>query len=184
MAVRDNIKKQSPKPTKKGKKKNVKSDSKHSLRDQQKESASLRESVKEDSQNDVKFRPGMFTWVHMWITYVASMLMKDQRRIPDNIGNKILITNTMYVTSRYMSVIYHITDMGDNAPITYVGEIIRELRAKGNTAIVDYSFKNTFWEYKPDDSGLKSRIRVWEKNIEDDVKGKRRSNAESCLSTV
>lgn len=184
MAVRDNIKKQSPKPTKKGKKKNTKSDSKHSLRDQQKERASLRESVKEDSQNDVKFRPGMFTWVHMWITYVASMLMKDQRRIPDNIGNKILITNTMYVTSRYMSVIYHITDMGDNAPITYVGEIIRELRAKGNTAIVDYSFKNTFWEYKPDDSGLKSRIRVWEKNIEDDVKGKRRSNAERCLYTV
>lgn len=145
----------------------------------------LRTQVKEDTEVSTKYRPGMFTWVHMWITYIASMLMKDQRRIPDNIGNKILITNTMYVTARYMSVILHIVDMGDNAPITYVGEIIRELREKGNTAIVDFSLKNEKWDYKPDDSGLKSRISVWERIVADPtVIGRRRTNAERCLYTV
>ena len=183
MAVRDNIKKQSQKPNKKVRKN--KQTKNASLQSQRREQASLRESVKEDSERDVKFRPGMFTWVHMWITYLASMLIKDQRRIPDNIGNNILITNTMYVTSRYMSVILHITDMGDMAPITYVGEIIRELRKKGNTAIVDYSFKNSRWEYKPDDAGLQSRIRIWERTVSDEsIRGKRRSNAERCLYTV
>lgn len=145
---------------------------------------SARDNVK-DSRSVVKYTPGAFAWVHMWITYVASMLMKDQRRIPDNIGNKILITNTMYVTSRYMSVIIQVVDLGDKAPITYVGELIRELRARGNTAIIDFSFKNTKYEYKPDDSGLKSRISIWERIVANPANvGKRRSNAERCLYTV
>ena len=62
-----------------------------------KQKQSARDNVK-DARSNVKYTPGAFAWVHMWITYVASMLMKDQRRIPDNIGNKILITNNMYVT--------------------------------------------------------------------------------------
>lgn len=145
---------------------------------------SARENVK-DIHSGVKYTPGAFAWVHMWITYLASMLMKDQRRIPDNIGNKILITNTMYVTARYMSVIMQIVDLGDTAPITYIGELIRELRARGNTAIVDFSFKNTKYEYKPDDSGLKSRISIWERLVANPtVTGRRRSNAERCLYTV
>ena len=144
-----------------------------------------RDNVREVVKTSRKFTPGAFTWVHMWITYLASMLMKDQRRIPENIGNKILITNTMYVTARYMSVIMHLTDMGDNAPITYVGEIIRELRSKGNTAIIDWSIKNTKWDYRPDDSGLKSRISIWERTVNDpNAYGKRKSNAERCLYTV
>ena len=149
------------------------------------EEVNAREKLKSVARTERKYTPGAFAWVHMWITYVASMLMKDQRRIPDDIGNRILITNTMYVTARYMSVIQHLTDMGDNAPITYVGEIIRELRARGNTAIVDFSIKNTKWEFRPDDSGLKSRISIWERLVADpSVTGKRRTNAERCLYTV
>ncbi len=145
---------------------------------------SARENVK-DSRSVVKYTPGAFAWVGMWVTYLASMLMKDQRRIPDNIGNKILITNTMYVTSRYMSVIMQVIDLGDIAPITFVGEFIKELRARGNTAIVDFSFKNTKYEFKPDDSGLKSRIQIWERNVESPaVTGRRKANAERCLYTV
>ena len=186
MAVRDNIKKESKSKEKTKKKKKKGKSQEQSVRQQIKtEETTLRETVREESKEERKFKPGAFTWVHMWITYIASMLMKDQRRIPDNIGNKILITNTMYVTARYMSIIIHLVDMGDNAPITYVGEIIRELRAKGNTAIVDFSFKNSKWDFKPDDSGLKSRISIWERIVSDDsVKGKRRSNAERCLYTV
>lgn len=147
-------------------------------------SQSARDNIK-DARKGVKYTPGAFAWVHMWITYVASMLMKDQRRIPDNIGNKILITNTMYVTARYMSVILQVIDLGDIAPITYIGELIRELRSRGNTAIVDFSFKNTKYEYKPDDSGLKSRISVWERTVANPaIIGRRRSNAERCLYTV
>lgn len=184
MAVRDNIKKEKEPKQKKSKKKKA-NGSNGSIRQQRQNDNTVRATVQEESTQERKFRPGAFTWVHMWITYLASMLMKDQRRIPDNIGNKILITNTMYVTARYMSIIIHLVDMGDNAPITYVGEIIRELRAKGNTAIVDFSFKNAKWDFKPDDSGLKSRISIWERIVGDDsVKGKRRSNAERCLYTV
>lgn len=168
-------------------KKSVRNNTVKSVRTKNKkhrQNRSARDAVK-DSRSVIKYTPGAFAWVHMWITYVASMLMKDQRRIPDNIGNKILITNTMYVTSRYMSVIIQVVDLGDKAPITYVGELIRELRARGNTAIVDFSFKNTKYEYKPDDSGLKSRISIWERLVANPtVVGRRRSNAERCLYTV
>lgn len=181
MALHDEAVKKKPKKNK-GKSKTKTSQGLHG---QRVEETAVRKQVQEESQTDRAFRPGMFTWVHMWITYVASMLMKDQRRIPDNIGNKILITNTMYVTARYMSVIMHVTDMGDNAPITYVGEIVKELRARGNTAIVDFSFKNSKWEFRPDDSGLKSRISIWEKQVADPtVTGRRKTNAERCLYTV
>ena len=131
------------------------------------------------------FRPGPFSWIHMWITYIASSFIKDQRKIPDNIGNKILITNNMYVTSNYMNIILHILDLGDKAPITYVGEILKELRNRGNTCVVDFHFKNSNWIYDPEDSGLKSRIRIWEKIVEDPTSvGKRRAKAERCLYTV
>lgn len=197
MAVRDELKKSSKEKPVASKKKKVSKKEQKSLHSKAKKKQSVRGSMNEEQEvraardivkenpEDRKFKPGMFTWVHMWITYLASMLMKDQRRIPDNIGNNILITNTMYVTARYMSVIYHITDMGDNAPITYVGEIIKELRSKGNTAIVDYSLKNTKWEFRPDDSGLKSRIQIWER-IDGDptATGKRKVNAQRCLYTV
>ena len=167
---------------KKPKKQKAVRNSLHSAKQQE---VSTREQVKQQSKADRKFRPGMFTWVHMWITYLASMLMKDQRRIPDDIGNKILITNTMYVTSRYMSSMIHVIDIGDNVPITYVGEIIRELRKKGNKAIVDFSLKNTPWVYDPEDYGLKSRIGHWERNANDpNMKGKRKRDSIRCLYTV
>lgn len=167
---------------KKPKKQKAVRSSLHSAKQQE---VSTREQVKQQSKTDRKFRPGMFTWVHMWITYLASMLMKDQRRIPDDIGNKILITNTMYVTSRYMSSMIHVIDIGDNVPITYVGEIIRELRKKGNKAIVDFSLKNTPWVYDPEDYGLKSRIGHWERNANDpNMKGKRKRDSIRCLYTV
>lgn len=176
-SVRDEMKK-SKKSSKKGQK-SVRSKNKKN-----KQAQSARENVK-DNRSNVKYTPGAFAWVHMWITYLASMLMKDQRRIPDNIGNKILITNNMYVTARYMSVIMQVVDIGDIAPITYVGELISKLRERGNTAIVDFSFKNTKYEFKPDDSGLKSRISIWERLVANPtVVGRRRANAERCLYTV
>ena len=141
--------------------------------------------VAKNIQHSKTFRPGPFSWVHMWITYVASMLMKDQRRIPDNIGNKILITNNMYVTANYMNVIIQIIDLGDKAPITYCGEVLKRLRDRGNTCIVDFSFKNRDWIYKSDDAGLQSRIRIWENNVNDPtVTGRRKSQAARCLYTV
>lgn len=144
-----------------------------------------RDVAKNVNNSSKTFRPGPFTWVHMWITYVASMLVKDQRKIPDNIGNKILITNNMYVTANYMNVILNVIDLGDKAPITYAGEILKKLRDRGNTCIVDFSFKNNDWIYKPDDSGLQTRIRIWERNVEDpSVGGRRKAQAIRCLYTV
>lgn len=131
------------------------------------------------------FRPGAFAWVHMWITYVASMFTKDQRRIPDNIGNKILITNNLYVTANYLSSIIQVIDIGDKAPITYVGEMVKELRRKGNTCIVDFHFKNNNWEYDPDDYGLQSRKNAWERAMNDPTTGKnRKAKAARCLYTT
>lgn len=143
-----------------------------------------RDTVKQVKQSKT-FKPGPFSWIHMWITYAASMLVKDQRRIPDNIGNKILITNNLYVTANYLNSIIQVVDIGDKAPITYAGEILKCLRDRGNTTIVDFHFKNKYWIYDPEDTGLQTRIRTWERIVEDPTyPASRRARSARCLYTV
>ena len=65
-----------------------------------------------------KPKPERFKWVKMWVNYLVSLTMKDRGKIPDNIGDRILITNNVYITKLYMTTIVHIYEFGQNTPIT------------------------------------------------------------------
>ncbi len=148
---------------------------------------SLRDSVKTSTAyaNRGKVKPERFLWIKMWINYLVSMTMKDRGKIPDNIGDRILITNNMYITKLYMSTIVQVYELGQNTPVTLMEILCEALRDKGNKAILDMTCKNTNYEFDPKNSGLQSRIRAWEANLESDVTSRRmRERSARCLYTV
>ena len=128
----------------------------------QPEKRSLRDSVKSSTEyaNRSKPKKEHFLWVKMWINYLVSMTMKDRGKIPDNIGDRILITNNMYITKLYMSTIVQVYELGQNTPVTLMEILCEALRDKGNKAILDMTCKNTNYEFDPKNSGLQSRIRA------------------------
>ena len=126
-----------------------------------------------------------FAWLKMWINYAVSLTMKDRGKIPDNIGDRILITNNTYITKLYMTTIVHVYELGQNTPITLMEILCGALRDRGNKAILDMTCKNTRYDFDPKNSGLQSRIRLWENNLENElVSRKMRERSARCLYTV
>lgn len=126
-----------------------------------------------------------FKRIKMWVSYLISMSMKDRGKIPDNIGNRILITNNLYITKLYMSSIIHIHELGDNTVETFIEVLNTQLRKRGNSAILDFTMKNKKYVYDNTNSGLKSRIAGWENTLDSPVAYKRlQERAARCLYTV
>lgn len=126
-----------------------------------------------------------FIWVHMWINYLLSFFMKDRGKIPENIGDRIVITNNTYITKLYMSTIIHVYELGPYTPITLMEVLIDQLRSHGNTAILDMSCKNEEYVFDPKNSGLRSRIRAWTNNLHSDATTRRmRERSARLLYTV
>ncbi len=155
--------------------------------DVEKTKKNIRTSVRKSTEvyNEGKPKPEHFLWVKMWVSYLISLTMKDRGKIPDNIGDRILITNNMYITKLYMSTIIHIWELGPNTPITLIGILNSALRDRGNRAILDVTCKNSLYEYDPKNSGLQSRIRMWENNLDSDIVSKKmKERSARCLYTV
>lgn len=168
MAVRDKVKKE----------KNADSgESKQSVRDSVKSAAK--------SANEGKAKREKFLWVKMWINYLVSMTIKDRGKIPDNIGDRILISNNMYITKLYMTTIIHVYELGQYTPVTLMSILCGALRDRGNKAILDVTLKNIKYDYDPKNSGLQSRIRMWENNLDNEFTSRRmRERSARCLYTV
>ena len=125
MSLRDNIKQES----KKKKSKQEIDDTSTNVEiayneygdvDEEKTQKNIRTAVKRSTEkyNEGKYKPERFMWVKMWISYLVSLTMKDRGKIPDNIGDRILISNNMYITKLYMSTIIHIYELGTSTPVT------------------------------------------------------------------
>lgn len=126
-----------------------------------------------------------FIRTRMWISMILSMLEKDRGRIPSNIGNKVLITNNMYITKAFLNSIIQITYLSLKTPETLCGEIISKLREQGSNAVVDFTLKNSPFDVNLGDAGLKSRIGVWEDAMRyDDIEDHEKEVAARCLYTV
>lgn len=155
--------------------------------DVEKTQKNLRSSVRRSAELARAGKPKSerFKWVKMWISYLVSLTMKDRGKIPDNIGDKILITNNIYITKLYMTTIVHVYELGQNTPITLLGILNGALRDRGNRAILDMTCKNSKYDFDPKNSGLQSRIRAWENNIDSDITSRRmRERSVRCLYTV
>lgn len=155
--------------------------------DEDKTQKNIRSSVKRKAESYNKDKPKQerFLWIKVWVSYLISLTMKDRGKIPDNIGDRILITNNMYITKLYMSTIIHIHELGPYTPVTLLTILNGALRDRGNRAILDLSIKNTNYDYDPKNSGLQSRIRMWENNLTSDITTKRmRERSARCLYTV
>ena len=61
-----------------------------------------------------------FETINMWMYYIAATFNKDRGTIPDNIGNRILITSNMYITKLYLNSIILVTALGMKTPITLI----------------------------------------------------------------
>ncbi|MBR3598467.1 MAG: hypothetical protein IKL53_01170 [Lachnospiraceae bacterium] len=150
-----------------------------------------RKTVRESVQHTAKVasmdkpKPERLKWLKMWINYLVSLTMKDRGKIPDNIGDRILITNNTYITKLYMTTIIHVYELGVGTPVTFMGMVNNALRDRGNRAIVDCTCKNKKYMYDPKNSGLASRIRVWENNLNSDMTSRKmKDRSTRCLFTV
>ena len=155
--------------------------------DEEKTQRNLRRSVRQaaSATSGDRPKPERFKWIKMWVNYLVSLTMKDRGKIPDNIGDRILITNNLYITKLYMTTIVHIYEFGQNTPITLLEVLNGILRDSGNRAILDMTLKNSKYDYDPRNSGLQSRIRVWNNNLDSDLTSRRmRERSARCLYTV
>lgn len=155
--------------------------------DVEKTEKGMRNKVRRNAEyaNRQKPKKEKFLWVKMWINYLVSLTMKDRGKIPDNIGDRILITSNLYITKLYMTTIVKLYELGPNTPITFLEILNGALREKGNKAILDLTCKNTNYDFDPKNGGLQSRIRSWENTVESDYSSRRmRERAVRCLYTV
>lgn len=123
-------------------------------------------SRKQTRDNKEKSKRELFVREKMWVSYLLSNFFKDRGRIPENIGNNILVTNNMYISSVYLSSIIQINTLSNDTPVTLVGELNNAIRVHGIPAILDVTFRNSKFDVQLKDSGLNSRIRMWENTLE------------------
>lgn len=125
-----------------------------------------------------------FETVHMWFYYLAAMMTKDIGTIPDNIGNRILISSNMYTTKLFLSSIIQITELGMKTPITTFQMLNDYLREKGCSAIVDVTIKRQPMNMSTKDSGLASRRRTWQLQLDKDfILDRQKEMAARCIYT-
>lgn len=126
-----------------------------------------------------------FEAVRMWVHYILSSIQKDRGRIPDNIGNRMMVTNNMYVTRHYLSSVIQVQALSLQTPVTLQGELVRHLRKEGCRAVIDVTMKQLPFEVDLEDSGLKSRIQLWKHTASlEDATAREKEAAARCLYTV
>lgn len=126
-----------------------------------------------------------FMRTRMWVSYLVSLVEKDRGRIPDNIGNRILITNNLIITKSGMTSLTHVRELSLDTPQCLESRIVEELRRNGSSAHVDFILKNESYDPNLGESGFKARIEGWERMMEaDDITDYDKQVAARCLYTV
>lgn len=168
MAIRDNVKQEK-------KKQKVKADV---AREKAKERGASEEEL------GVKKREH-FETIRMWVHYILSSIQKDRGKIPNNIGNRMMITNNMYITRYYLSSVIQVQTLGLDTPITLQSELVRYLRKEDCKAVIDITMKQVPFNIQLNDSGLQSRITTWNytANLEGATAAEK-ERAARCLYTV
>lgn len=106
-----------------------------------------------------------FLTVKMWLSYFVSLTTRDRGTIPENIGNNILITNNTAITKSFLSSYIQLMELSLDTPVTLLCEmIIHQLRKENCHGVVDFTIKNEKKNINLSDSGLKSRILMWERS--------------------
>lgn len=121
----------------------------------------------------------------MWFATIISKFYPDRVQIPPNIGNNIFIGNNQIVTKYSISSMIIIRELSEKTPVALFSEVIKEVKNKVPGVYVDVVVKNT--NYYPDlqASGLKSRIKQWERTANNTIISERVSRrAARLLYTV
>lgn len=96
----------------------------------------LRERKKEQEKKHGK-KPH-FLRMRMWVGYLVSLVAKDRGRVPDNIGNRMLITNNLAVTKGGMTSIVLLQNLSLDTPQCLLSRLVEELRRRGSAAVLDF----------------------------------------------
>lgn len=126
-----------------------------------------------------------FEVARMWVHYILSSIQKDRGKIPANIGNRMMVTNNMYITRYFLSSVIQVQALSLQTPITLQSELVRYLRKEGCNAVIDITMKQIPYDVKLEDSGLKSRIQLWKYTSSlEDATVREKEAAARCLYTV
>ena len=66
-----------------------------------------------------------FIRTRMWFSTLIASVFNDRGTIPPNIGNKIMVTNNLYVTKNSLSVVFAIREFSDDTYVGFCSDLIQ-----------------------------------------------------------
>lgn len=131
------------------------------------EEATIKEKMLTLSKEQQKKRK--FIKTKMWFSTIISMFYKDRGKIPDNIGNNILIGNNIVVTKNYITGIILVKELSERMPIAFISRCTKYVKNAVKEVEVSWVFKNETYYTDPYSSGMKSRERSWQRTLDNPI---------------
>lgn len=135
--------------------------------------------------NQPKSKKEHFIWLKTILTWIASSLTKEYSEIPAGIGSSIILTNSSYITMKYMSSIIEVSELGGYVPVGFMSVLLQALRKRGSKAVMDFSYITKPWAPDLKESNVNIRQRVWRAQADDETNPPQmRARATRCLYTI
>lgn len=129
--------------------------------------------LKKQAQKKVK--KDRFIRTRMWFSTIIASVFNDRGTIPPNIGNKIMVTNNLYVTKNSLSVVIAVREFSDDTYVGFCSDLIQTVKSKVHNVNIDISIKNQPYWLDTKASGMKSRVRTWEAIMNSDITTERQA---------
>lgn len=116
-----------------------------------------------------------FIRTRMWFSTLIASVFNDRGTIPPNIGNKIMVTNNLYVTKNSLSVIFAIREFSDDTYVGFCSDLIQEVKSKVHNVKIDISIKSMPYYIDTSASGMRSRVHTWETIMNSEITTERQA---------
>lgn len=133
------------------------------------------------ASNKAKAKKERFITLRMWISTLISALYNDRGKIPDNIGNNIMVMNNQYITKYSLNSIIMVKEISNETPVGWVSDMLKHVKGAVPNIMLDVTFKNQKHVIDLKNSGLESRERQWEFTLQNQYASESQKERASTL---
>lgn len=102
-----------------------------------------------------------FITARMLFSTLVSIWFKDRGKVPDNIGNNILIGNNIIVTKNSITGLILVKELSEIVPKGWTSSLIKYIKQSIKNVKIDIVIKNEKFYVDPYEAGMMSRERMW-----------------------